>query len=244
MSKERLQFDHADYGEQKTAEVACAFCGLRVWKVYYQVGGKLACERCKTDVELQRSQGSGVGRFVRATLYGVGAGAVGAAIWYGVRAATDYEVGLIAILVGFLVGAGVRKGSNGRGGWRYQALAVFLTYTAIVSTYVPFILQGLKQQAAESQKAATSPPAAASAPDAQEKVSLGRRVAVLVVVAAVVAALAYAAPFLMGFQNIMGILIIAIGVYEAWKLNRRIPLEITGPFRVGETSAPPAPQGV
>jgi hypothetical protein len=38
----------------------------------------------------------------------------------------------------------------------------------------------------------------------------------------------------MGFQNIIGILIIGFGVYEAWKLNRRVPLEIAGPFRLGE----------
>ena len=65
------------------------------------MGGQLACERCKTEVELQKGQGSGMGRFLRATLYGAAGGAAGAAVWYGVRAATNYEVGLIAILVGF-----------------------------------------------------------------------------------------------------------------------------------------------
>jgi hypothetical protein len=41
-----------------------------------------------------------------------------------------------------------------------------------------------------------------------------------------------AAPFLAGFQNIIGIVIIGIGLYEAWKLNRRVPFEITGPHTV------------
>jgi len=265
MSKEPLQFDRADYGEKKGEAVACALCGQSVWSTYYQVNGQLACERCKTDVELERNQGSGVGRFLRATLYGTGAGAVGAAIWYGVRAATDYEVGIIAIAVGFMVGAAVRKGSNGRGGWLYQSLAMFLTYGAIVGTYVPFIIQGLKQQVATSEKltavpagspdsgsaplpeaaespAAESPvaqPAPPAAAGAEEGVSAGRGLLALVVVAVLIAALAFAAPFLMGFQNMIGILIIGIGVYEAWKLNRRVPLEIAGPFRVGETPAPP-----
>ena len=143
----------------------------------------------------------------------------------------------------------MRKGSNGRGGWLYQALAVFLTYSAIVSTYVPDIIKGFKQHAEESQKATVSPSeATASTPavtaSAKETVTPEGGLLVLVVMAVVVAAVAFAAPFLMGFQNIMGIVIIAIGLYEAWKLNRRVPLEIAGPFRVGDGHAPPAAEGV
>ena len=41
-----------------------------------------------------------------------------------------------------------------------------------------------------------------------------------------------AAPFLAGFENIIGLLIIAIGLYEAWKLNQRLVVNITGPFEV------------
>ena len=48
--------------------------------------------------------------------------------------------------------------------------------------------------------------------------------------------LAFAAPFLGGTSNIMGILIIGIGLYEAWKLNRRVPL--SGPFRLGPATPP------
>ncbi len=38
------------------------------------------------------------------------------------------------------------------------------------------------------------------------------------------------APFLMGADSIIGLIIIAIGLYEAWKLNKRNPIVITGPF--------------
>jgi hypothetical protein len=38
-----------------------------------------------------------------------------------------------------------------------------------------------------------------------------------------------ATPFLGGVQNIMGILIIGFGLYQAWKLNRRLAFVITGP---------------
>jgi hypothetical protein len=42
--------------------------------------------------------------------------------------------------------------------------------------------------------------------------------------------IAVAQPFSGGMSNIMGLVIIGIALYEAWKLNR--PLPITGPFRV------------
>jgi|SRR5690349_23012207 len=39
-------------------------------------------------------------------------------------------------------------------------------------------------------------------------------------------------PIFAGFSNIIGLLIIGIAVFEAWKLNRRVSLTITGPYRV------------
>jgi hypothetical protein len=42
----------------------------------------------------------------------------------------------------------------------------------------------------------------------------------------------FAAPFLAGFENFMGWIILAIGLYEAWKLNRRTAFVFEGPFRM------------
>jgi hypothetical protein len=50
------------------------------------------------------------------------------------------------------------------------------------------------------------------------------------------------APILAGASNIIGLLIIGIAVFEAWKLNKRVQLDITGPFRVG--SRPPGGNGI
>jgi len=45
--------------------------------------------------------------------------------------------------------------------------------------------------------------------------------------------LAFLAPVLMGFDgNIIGILIIAFGLWEAWRINRKQPFEVTGPYQV------------
>ena len=40
-------------------------------------------------------------------------------------------------------------------------------------------------------------------------------------------------PIFSGFSNIIGLLIIGIAVFEAWKLNRKATLNISGPYRVG-----------
>ncbi len=55
-------------------------------------------------------------------------------------------------------------------------------------------------------------------------------------------AIAFAAPFLGGFENFMGWIIIAIGLYEAWKLNRREKLDFEGPFRVAGARAEYVPE--
>jgi hypothetical protein len=52
--------------------------------------------------------------------------------------------------------------------------------------------------------------------------------------------LLYALPFLSLPSNIIGLVIIGIGVYQAWVLNKRAVLSIAGPFQVGGTAlAPP-----
>ena len=45
--------------------------------------------------------------------------------------------------------------------------------------------------------------------------------------------LAAIVPIAAGFSNLIGLLIIGIAVFEAWKLNRRVQLVIAGPYRVG-----------
>jgi hypothetical protein len=254
-----VQFDRAEYAGGDAAPTTCAACGQALWDTYYDVNGRVCCERCRRDLELAGTEGSGPGRFLRATVYGALAGAVGAGIWYAVRAVSGYEVGLIAVLVGFMVGAAVRKGSAGRGGWRYQALAMFLTYASIVSTYVPMIAKDLfegarKDASAPAQSTTTpaspapgagpaasaAPPAAApaSAPAEARKLSPGRALLAVAALAVVLFAIACVAPFLGGVQGVIGLVIIGIGLYEAWKINRRLPLVIGGPYRIGAARSP------
>jgi hypothetical protein len=42
-------------------------------------------------------------------------------------------------------------------------------------------------------------------------------------------------PIAAGFSNIIGLLIIGIAVFEAWKLNRRVAVTVAGPYRVSSS---------
>ncbi len=254
--EDRLQFEKAEFAPDAPSSAMCAYCKGPLTDTYYEVGAKAACPRCKDQITALGRQGSGFGRFTRATLFGTLAGAVGAGLWYAVRAITNLEIGLIAILVGYMVGVAVRAGSRGRGGWLYQALAVFLTYSSIVSTYVPLIIGELKkgwEQNAAAEKAKAEPPAArkegatspakTEPPAGEAPMTPGMAAVAVIAFVVFVSALAYVAPFLGGFENIIGLLIIGFGVWEAWKINRRIKPAIAGPFRVGASSPSPAAVG-
>jgi hypothetical protein len=224
---EELRFDRAEYAEEP-AETSCARCGAAIAGEYFNLRGAVLCGACRGAIVAADTAGGG-SSLLRALLLGAGAAGLGSAIYYAIRALTGYEIGLVAIVVGLIVGGAVKKGSGGRGGRRYQALAVALTYFAIVTTYIPDILRGL------SQRAATEAASAAPAPDA----------ASFLLALLVLCAIACAAPFLAGFENIIGLLIIGFALFEAWRINKRVPLDIAGPFRVAAGSdgsdRPPSP---
>lgn len=256
-SGEDLQFERAEYeghGEAPPA-VSCGGCGRTIADSYYKVNAEIVCGECHAKALAAHAPGGGAGRFFRALFFGVVAGAVGAALYYAVLALTGYEVGLIAIVVGFLVGVAVQIGSRRRGGWLYQSLAMVITYVAIVTTYVPFVLDEIRTGIADANLQTSAPEpgrgaldeaasdasdpsdtetvaAEAPAPAPEELGTLGE---VLVFILAFVVALV--APVLMGFDNILGLIIIGVGLFEAWKLNQRQPFEAEGPFQVGAQPA-------
>lgn len=241
-----LQFDRAESGDEGSTPASCTRCKNPLQGSYYEANGAVVCETCRAALEREWNRGSSAGRFGRALFFGLAAAAAGAGLYYGILALTGYEFGLVAIVVGLMVGLAVKKGSNGRGGWRYQALAMFLTYTSIVSSYVPLIVKEFRERraalSADSLAPAPANSASALAADsiqtATEPMSAGRFVLGMLIVVG----LLYALPFMAGLENILGLVIIGIGLYEAWKLNKPESLSVTGPYQVGSagTSETPA----
>lgn len=146
---EPLQFDRvatAPGAEGSDApKVTCSGCNAAITTYYYQLDGAPVCAACKQVAQrASRSQFS-TGAYVRAALLGLGAALVGALIYYGVIAITNFEIGIVAILIGYIVGLAVRVGARGAGGRRYQILAVGLTYFSVGLAYSPLAFKGFKE---------------------------------------------------------------------------------------------------
>src|SRR5947208_3191295 len=143
---EELQFDRVAAGSSSSApadklSVLCAACGTPIETEYYDVNGNICCGRCRTALESDAETPRGIVPLLIAGAFGLGAGLVGAAIYYAVIAIANLEIGLVAILIGYMVGYAVRKGARGRGGLRFQILAVALTYASVAIAYTPIAVQ-------------------------------------------------------------------------------------------------------
>lgn len=122
--------------------IACSACNAPIKTYYYHVDGLAVCAKCKQSAERSAKSQRGGGALLKAFLLGGLAAVLGAAIYYGVIAITNFEIGLVAILIGFMVGFGVRMGAAGGGGRRYQVMALVLTYFAVGLAYTPLAFKG------------------------------------------------------------------------------------------------------
>lgn len=118
----------------------------------------------------------------------------------------------------------------------YQAMAIALTYLAIVSSYVPLIVSQIGKQRVAAEASArpgeTATPAQNQAADEAPPTAAGAIAAIAILIGLVLAL-----PFLGGVENIMGMIIIGIGLYEAWKFNRKGRVTITGPHAIAAVQA-------
>lgn len=229
-----LQFDRAERVGQ-TPGTACSFCRQPTAGSYYEINGKVTCLGCRGQILAAWNGGSPGRRFATALGLGAAAAALGAGLYFGIEALTGYEFGLVAVVVGLLVGTAVRRGSSGRGGWRYQVLAMFLTYSAVVATDSTLIARELRQEIrarADSARVAPSPGTNSAAVNTAATTGQERAGPVALMLGAIVLlALAYAAPVIVGFSSPLHLLIAGFALYEAWKLNRGVALRVNGPYQ-------------
>jgi hypothetical protein len=161
---------------------------------------------------------------MRAALYG-GAAALGGCTLYALVAIVLHaEIGIIAILVGWMVGKAIRHGSYGRGGRPQQILAVALTYFAITTSYIPVVLyQSARSSRVEQRQAQTTDAPSESRPRA----NLGGIALYLLMLTAI-------APFLSltsGISAWISLFILFIGLQRAWRLTGRTEIPLMGPYR-------------
>jgi hypothetical protein len=178
-----------------------------------------------------------------AGVFGLGAGIVGAAIYYAVIAIANLEIGIVAILIGYMVGYAVRKGAGGRGGRRFQVLAVALTYLSVALAYTPLAVKQAIDGDRDTATTAAAPasgddghaarPATDSGPVATPKPSGRRALMMVVFLLAIVAALPVMVVVGSLPSGLISAFIIFIGMRQAWRMTGTPVLQILGPYRVG-----------
>jgi hypothetical protein len=232
---EDLQFEQAVPVRDASSQVqqrTCLVCKTALAGEYFHAQGQPICSLCKARIEA--GQQRPVSRsLLRAGLYGAGAALAGAALFAVVTIVTGLTLALISILIGFMVGKAVRRGSMGLGGRPQQILAVALTYFSITSGYIPvFIYHAAKRN---QQTAAAKP----VNPNARPQIATSEPTKTptprysLITALTLLLLIALAAPFLSlsaGVSGVLNLLIIFFGLQQAWRLTRRPEIVITGPY--------------
>ncbi len=214
-----LQFDEAEPTTPTSSGPACAGCKRPIKDAYFEINGKVVCAACRHQIEAAFHGGSAVGRVIKAIVYGAAGTVVGAIIYYAILFSTEINLGLVAVLVGFIVGRAVRKGSENRGGSFYQVLAVFLTYTAIALMDV--VLWPDSSPEPVQQPVVPQP----------TWVNLANAVYLL-----------YKSPVLFGIDRPISGLIYCFALLEAWRINARATLAFNGPFQISAVPAAQTPE--
>ena len=145
-----LQFDQAEFADVTATEsdnvTPCSACKTPITDLYFETGGRIVCASCRDRIESALRGGSRLTRVLKALVFGTIAAVAGAFLYHAIMTITGLNIGLVAVVVGVLVGGAVKAGSAGRGGRFYQLLAVFLTYSAISAMYaVPAFVEGFRR---------------------------------------------------------------------------------------------------
>jgi hypothetical protein len=220
-----LQFQVAEPlpAEDQSAGARCVACKQPIGSTYYHAQGQVVCPVCADRIQSGQQSPPPLS-LARAFLYGAGAALAGCLLYATVSIVTGLEIGLIAIVVGVMVGKAIRHASNGRGGRPQQILAVVLTYFAITTSYIPVIVYHAVKTS--QQTAAAGAAGKQGAQTEKPQMAFGKAVLFLMLIAA-------AAPFLSLTEGISGLItlfIIFIGLQRAWTLTGRSQLLVMGPY--------------
>jgi transcriptional regulator with XRE-family HTH domain len=228
-----LQFDRAVHASAPVdggiAAPKCEACGESIEREYHTVNGRVVCARCRRAAEWAAETPSGIRPLLVAGAYGFGAAVAGAIIYYAVIAIANLQIGIVAILIGYMVGYSVRKGARGRGGIRFQILAVALTYVSIAFAYTPIAITA----SINARKTATAgrQPIAARAPGATPSkpgLLLALGALSFLVAALPVLVVVGSLPF-----GLISAFIIYLGMRQAWRMTAAPLVQVFGPYQVG-----------
>jgi hypothetical protein len=228
------QFGTAEYIGTPGSD-RCQFCQQPIAGSYYRLNGAMACRACAEKLQSELPKDSHAD-YTRALLYGIGAAIVGLIVYAAFEIQTGIIIGYLSLAVGWMIGKAMMKGSNGRGGRRYQITAALLTYAAVSMAAIPIWIHFASQKHAhhtaqqqqtddepsgqENETGQTQSPAST-----KSKVNMGAFLQL--------AFLGLASPFLEladPLHGLIGLFILFIGIRIAWQTTRETSPAIDGPF--------------
>jgi hypothetical protein len=166
---------------------------------------------------------------VRATLYGLGAAIAGSVI-FALISLSGFQFSIVAILVGVMVGKAIVHATHRRTSRACQVLAVVLTYGAITTSYLPMMIS----TAIKHQKAATKTSAAPARVPMRRPIDPAKALAGFGAATALLIGFSLVLPFMVlahsPLSGIINLVIIGIGLRQAWRLTTPFQTPILGPY--------------
>ena len=141
----------------ETPTLACSSCGssLSVSQAVNIKGKRktdpnmVLCTNCADQAEQAFQAEAEDANLLGAVLLGLLAAVLSALIWYGIVVVTDYQLGIIAIAVGWLVAQGVIFGAGRKRGSSLQVISVIITIGAMAASEYLIVRHILMKLAAE-----------------------------------------------------------------------------------------------
>ncbi|MDQ3366138.1 MAG: hypothetical protein M3680_11995 [Myxococcota bacterium] len=120
--------------EDESDDYPCSLCNARVPREHLRyVNAQPACRGCTHQLLAELAEQRPAAKHYPLAFAGGLAGAiVGAAVWAGIAVVTDFEVGYVAILVGFLAGLGVRIAARTKRSLGMQLMASALAIVGLL----------------------------------------------------------------------------------------------------------------
>lgn len=222
-----LQFQTAEFAGRK-----CTVCNSAIDATYYQIQGRDSCPACaQARLASQNLEDSG-GKMLKALLWGGGAALAGSA-GFAIVALMGFQLAILSIGIGWLVGTAIKKGTGGHTSRKYQIIAVVLTYLAIATSYIPVVIVQMSKDRTKVETKGTAGKMADAPQLAHAKPAPLVTNPLLAFGMAI--GLVLAIPLIDAFSSMPGglltLLIIFFGLQQAWKQTTPDVALVAGPYQ-------------
>lgn len=230
----------------------CESCHLPIKKTYYMNSDQTICTQCKWYLERNYRSVFHSDLLFRCFSFGTISAIALIGIYFTFLLAGGYDLKVLSLIFGAIIGITVSFASRKKGGWALQAIAMIITYLAIVSLDIPqfsTVMQDKEivavntadsllvtaKKAALSSDGSDLDMAQSSIFETYEMNSeLLTQILFFIPKILYYTVMAIFFPFMKGSFTILKLFYIVIGLGTAWSLNRHPKLKICGPFYLPE----------